>query len=73
MIEYNGEQFIIKLDYFSKEQIQEGLLALMKYVYYQQENLSFDWEQQRGYYILIEILLATLNEKESQNSRNKKQ
>ena len=71
MIEYKDDTIIIHLKQFSKKEVQEGLLAIMKYVYLEQQTVCFNWGEQQGYYILLEILKASLQEDEKRESDRK--
>ena len=64
MVKYENDTLIINLENFSKSQIQESVLELLQINILQQKELVLDWESQRGYYLLMEILKATLKEKE---------
>lgn len=58
MVNITDDQIVISLDHFTIEDIKNSALAILQAQYLQQEDHSISTEEQRGYYLLIEIVKA---------------
>jgi len=69
MITNQNECFTFDLHYFSKEKIQEAILALLQANMLEQQTLTLTDDVERGYYILIELLKACVPEQEEKERK----